>query len=271
MDRAGERLRRVRERLKLTYRDVAQASRELAQRRGSPEFLLPLSRLADIENGGKVPSLFRLYSLCAIYRLDLHEVLRWYGVPVEQLASEALRIGLDETHLLQIKPGDQVTIPLPPSGEIDLNKTTFLSHLVRQWGKAPLSFLNGLDPRQHRYGLIGLEDWSMFPILRPGSLVLIDESRHKISRGGWTNEFDRPIYFMEHRDGFVCGWCTLQDDRLMVQPHPASEQQPALFRFPGEIEVIGQVTGVAMLLESPKRRHSRLAPGSNKSSVPTER
>lgn len=270
MDRAGERLRRTRERLKLTYRDVAQASRELAQRRGSPEFLLPLSRLADIENGGKVPSLFRLYSLCAIYRLDLHEVLRWYGVPVEHLASEALRIGLDETHVVQIKPGDQITIPLPPSGEIDLNKTTFLSHLVRQWGKAPLSFLNGLDLRQHRYGLIGLEDWSMFPILRPGSLVLIDESRRRIARGGWTNEFDRPIYFLEHRDGFVCGWCTLQDDRLMVQPHPAADKQPSLFRFPGEIEVIGQVTGVAMLLEPNKRRHGRLAPVANKPPAPAQ-
>jgi transcriptional regulator with XRE-family HTH domain len=270
MDRAGERLRRARERLKLTYRDVAQASRDLAQRRGSPEFLLPLSRLADIENGGKVPSLFRLYSLCAIYRLDLHEVLRWYGVPVEQLPSEALRIGLDETHVLQIKPGDQLTVPLPQSGEIDLNKTTFLSQLVRQWGKAPLSFLNGLDLRQHRYGLIGLEDWSMFPILRPGSLVWIDESRRKIARSGWNNEFDRPIYFLEHREGFVCGWCSLKDDLLTVQSHPASEKQPSSYRFPGGIEVVGQVTAVAMILEPNKRRHGRVAPVSNKPSAPSE-
>lgn len=234
MDRAGEKLRRARERLKLTYRDVAQASQQLAGRRGT-EFLIPLSRLADIENSGKVPSIFRLYTLCAIYRLDLHEVLRWYGVPVEQLPAEALHIGLDETHTLQIKASGHATIPSGLEGEIDLNKTTFLSHLIRQWGKAPFSFLNGLDVRQHRYGLVGLEDWSMFPIVRPGSLVLIDEGRRKIARGGWTNEFDRPIYFLEHRDGYACNWCTLEGDRLLIQPHPASEKQPAFFRFPDEI------------------------------------
>jgi hypothetical protein len=120
-----------------------------------------------------------------------------------------------------------------------------------------LSFLNGLDVKQHRYGLVGLEDWSMFPILRPGSLVLIDEGRRKIARGGWTTEFDRPIYFLEHREGFACGWCTLESDRLVVQPHPATERAPRSFRFPDEIDVIGQITGVAMLLESHKRRHSR--------------
>jgi len=259
MDRPGEKLRKIRERLKLTYRDVEKASQELARRRGSTEFLIPLSRLADIENAGKVPSLFRLYTLCVVYRLDFYEVLHWYGVPLEHLTADSLHVRLDETHPLPNKTNGSVTIPNPPGLDIDLSKTTFLSHLIRQWGKAPLSFLNGLDMKQHRYGLVGLEDWSMFPILRPGSLVMIDEGRRKIARAGWSNEFDRPIYFFEHRDGFACGWCTLESDRLLIQPHPASEKQPMLFRFPDEIDVIGQVTGVAMLLEASKRRHSRPA------------
>ena len=96
----------------------------------------------------------------------------------------------------------------------------------------------------------------MFPILRPGSLVLIDESRRKIARSGWSNEFDRPIYFLEHRSGFVCSWCAVEGDHLLVQPHPASEKQPSIFRFPDEVDVIGQVTGVAMVLEPDRRRAS---------------
>lgn len=257
MDHTGEKLRKIRERLKLTYRDVEQASQQLAQRRGSSEFLIPLSRLADIETNGKVPSLFRLYTLCVVYRLDFLEALRWYGIPVEQLGTDTLHVMLGETHPLPNKTHGVVTIPHPLSGAIDLSKTTFLSHLIRQWGKVPLSFLNGIDLKQHRYGLIGLEDWSMYPLLRPGSLVLIDDGRRKIASSGWTNEFDRPIYFLEHRQGFACGWCTLQGDQLMIQPHPASEKQPSLFRFPEEIDVIGQITGVAMLLEAAKRRQSR--------------
>ena len=252
MDRAGEKLRRVRERLKLTYRDVAEASKEIARRRGSTEFAIPLSRLADIENNGRLPTMFRLYTLCAIYRLNLHEVLRWYGVPVESLAAESLRVGLAETHPLELTPDGHAAIPYFLDGSINLERTTFLSHLIRRWGKVPLSFISDMDHGQHRYALVGLEDWSMFPILRPGSLLWIDEGRRRIARGGWTNEFDRPIYFLEHRAGFLCGWCSVEGGRLLVQAHPASEKPPAVFQFHEEIDVVGQVVGVAMLLDPEK-------------------
>ncbi|MBZ5576102.1 MAG: helix-turn-helix domain-containing protein [Acidobacteriia bacterium] len=269
MDRAGEKLKRVRERLKLTYRDVEQASQDLARRHANAEFLVPLSRLADIENSGKVPSVFRLYTLCAIYRLDLQDVMRWYGVPAEQLATEAFRIGLDETHPFQINLNRSGVGADPTENDFDLSKTTFLSQLIRQWGRVPFNYLNGLDLR-NRYGLVGLEDWSMYPILRPGSLVLIDENRRKIARGGWTDEHDRPIYFLEHRGGFACGWCSIEGDRLLIQPHPASEKQPSLFRFPEEIDVVGQVIGVAMRLESNQRRLARPS-GTTAKPVPPER
>jgi len=257
MDRAGEKLRRARERLKLTYRSVVKASQEIAKKRASLEFLIPLSRLADIENGGRIPTIYRLYTLCAIYRLDLHEVMRWYGVPVELLATEALQIGLEETHTIPILNQDHSDSVHPLETGIDLSKTTTVSQLAGSWGKLPLSLVHGTDHRQHQYALLGNEDWSMFPILRPGSLILIDQSRRKIARGGWSNEFDRPIYFLEHRDGFICGWCTVNGDRLLVQPHPASERSPSVFRYPDEIDVVGQVVGAATLLELKKRRHAR--------------
>ena len=102
MERPGEKLKRVRERLKLTYRDVEKASQLLAQRRANDEFAIALSRLADIENKGTVPTIFRLYALCAIYRINLDEVLGWYGVPTELLAAESLLIPLAETHATEL-------------------------------------------------------------------------------------------------------------------------------------------------------------------------
>lgn len=257
MDRAGEKLKHARERLKLTFREVEQASQKIAARRENDEFIIALSRLADIENKGTLPTIYRLYSLCAIYRLDFDEVLRWYGVPKDQLASEALQIGLQHTHIVSFSPAGSVTIPPSLDCEIDLNQTAFLSPLMRRWGKLPLAFFNGMDLRLHRYGFIGMEDWSMYPILQPGSLLLLDESKRKIASEGWTNEFDRPIYFLESREGFECGWCTLADDRLLVHPHPASQARVQVYEFPGDVDVIGQVVGVAMLLEPRKRRRSR--------------
>jgi len=254
MERPGEKLKQVRERLKLTYRDVVEASQVIARRRSSEEFAIILSRLAGIENEGTVPTIYRLYSLCAIYRLELREVLGWYGVPLDDLPSDALTIGLDETHVIGFSAGGPA--PQPLDRDIDLNQTTFLSHLARRWGKMPLSFLAGLDIRHCRYGIIGLEDWSMSPVIQPGSMVLIDQNRRRIARGGWTSQYDRPIYFLEHRGGYRCGWCALAEDRLVVLPHPASQRAPAIFD-PAEIDVVGQVIGVGMLLEPSRRRLAR--------------
>jgi transcriptional regulator with XRE-family HTH domain len=257
MDRPGEKLKRARERLKLTYREVEAASQQIAIRRGSDEFAIALSRLADIENKGTLPTIYRLYALCAIYRLELNEVLGWYGVPVDQMAGDALFIRLDQTHAIHFGARDTLTAPQPAGLQIDLDQTTFLSHLIRRWGKQALSFVNGLDLRQYRYGIIGYKDLSMYPLLPPGAIVLIDDARRKIAASGWSNEFDRPIYFLECRGGYLCGWCSLSDHRLLVQTHPASPQKPQWFEYPSEVDVIGQVIGVAKLLGPEALLHAR--------------
>jgi hypothetical protein len=120
----------------------------------------------------------------------------------------------------------------------------------------PLMLLNKVDLRSHRYGFVGTDDWSMFPIIPPGSLVVIDDTRRRIASSGWTTEFERPIYFLEHRDGYICAWCRLTDGRLTVQPHPASLREPESYSYPDEIEVIGQVTQVALSLEAAHRRRA---------------
>lgn len=111
MERPGEKLRQVRERLRLTYRDVVEASQEIARRRNSEEFAVALSRLADIENKGTLPTIYRIYTLCAIYRLDWKEVLRWYGVPLELLSSDGLQIRLKETHEIHFTAESAATVP----------------------------------------------------------------------------------------------------------------------------------------------------------------
>jgi hypothetical protein len=205
-----------------------------------------------------VPSIYRLYSLCAIYRLDLLEVLQWYGVDVSQLPSDAAGIEIEKTHAVgfQVPEYGEVQVPLRLDPGLNLEKTTYLSRMIQRWGRLPLMLLNGLDLKAHRYAYIGSEDWSMYPLIAPSSLVLIDESKRRIVMSGWSNEFERPIYFFEHREGFVCGWCHLEDTRLVLQPHPASMCCPRIFRYPEEIDVIGQVVGLAMRFEPGRRRRS---------------
>lgn len=256
MEDAGQKLKRVRERLRLKFRDVEEASLKIAAAHDNDEFAVALSRLADIENKGTLPTIFRMYSLCAIYRLDFAEVLSWYGVSLPDLPSHAALIDNPRTHMLGFavdERGDvQVPIALDPG--IDLSQTVFLSRLIQRWGKLPLILLKNLDLRSHRYGFIGTDDWSMFPVIPPGSLVVIDETRRRVINSGWSTEFERPIYFLEHREGYACGWCTLREGKLLLQPHPSSQCDPEAFSYPEEVEVIGQVTQVAMSLDPVARR-----------------
>ena len=95
----GLRLRHARERLGLTYREVARASYEVAARRGRPEFILHISRLADIENRNVVPSLHKLYSLAAIYHLNPLHITSWYEAPFEETFRDAASLPSPLTHL----------------------------------------------------------------------------------------------------------------------------------------------------------------------------
>jgi len=259
MEDAGQKLKRYRERLNLRFRDVEEASLRIASRRNNDEFVVALSRLADIENKGTVPSIYRLYSLCAIYRLDLSDVLSWYGISVAALPSDATLVQHERTHLVGFQPEDgEIQVPLALDPGLDLSRTVFLSRMIQRWGTLPLMLLNNLDLKAYRYGLIGTEDWFMSPLIPPGSLVVVDDAKRRIATSGWTNEFDRPIYFLEHRDGYRCAWCSLRENRITVQPHPASHCDPEVYSYPEEIEVVGQVTRVAMSLDrsNARRKHA---------------
>jgi hypothetical protein len=259
MELAGQRLRRARERLSLRFRDVELASQQIAERHDNPEFAVLISRLSDIENQGTLPSIYRLYSLCCIYRLDLNEVLAWYGIGTEQMASDAGMIPIEKTHGIGFPEdgGAEVTIPISLNPGIDLSKTTFVSEIVQRWGKLPLALVGGVDVKRFRYGFMGTEDWTMHPAIPPGSLLVVDDSRRKIQNGGWSSQQDRPIYFLEHREGFYCRWCTLRDGLLTLIADPASEAPVLSFKYPDEIEIIGQVVGLAMSMGLEKQRRIR--------------
>lgn len=88
----------------------------------------------------------------------------------------------------------------------------------------------------------------MFPLLLPGSLLQVDEAKTEVVAGVWRSEFERPVYFVETREGFRCCWCSLKGDQMVLQPHPLSPVPVKVLRYPQEAEVVGQVVGVAMRL-----------------------
>ncbi len=260
MEDAGQRLRRARDRLNLRVRDVEQASFKIADKYHNDEFSVLINRLSEIENHGLLPNIFKLYSLATIYRLNFQELLEWYGVSLANMPADAAFAEVPTSHLIGFSKNihGEVLLPLSLDPGIDLRRTTYLSRMIQRWGKLPLMLLDALDLKDHRYGFIGIDDWFMYPLVQPGSLVVIDETKRKVVNSGWANEFDRPIYFLEHRQGYACAWCYLTDERLILQAHPTSVCPPQIYGYPTDIDVIGQVTGVAMNLDQGRRRRTRL-------------
>src|SRR5574337_281721 len=240
----GSRLRQTRERLGLTYRDVERASYQLASQRGRPEFIIRISRLADIENRGVTPSLYKLYALAAIYHLNPLAVCQWYDVPLENHFSDGAHLHALKTHLAA--PPTSLRLPIRLDPGFDPRRTEYLSRMVETWGHFEATLFNG-QPR-YRYGYIGLDDNTMDPLLRPGSLVLVDPAIQQVRNSGWNNEYERPLYFVDVRDGYRCGWFLREGPQLILQPHPLSSCAPEVWRWPDEAEVVGQVVGVVMRL-----------------------
>jgi transcriptional regulator with XRE-family HTH domain len=263
---AGQQLRIAREQLGLTMRDVEMASAAIAARHANDDYVISLSRLSDIETKGIVPSVFRLYSLAVIYRCDLRTILSWYGIDMNEVIAYFNVVSPPKSHRAEaLESSSELRVPVRMDPGFDPLKTANLGRMVEQWGLVPLAYLAQFAQTSFTYGYIGTEDFSMYPLLPPGSFVQIDESKNKVVQGQWHTEYERPIYFVETRSGHVCCWCTIKGDHIVLQPHPLSPVAIKMLRHPQDAEVIGQVVGVAMRLgewravEQPQEPKERVA------------
>jgi len=246
---AGEKLKELRVRLGLTTRDVEAKSQHIADGKQSREYYLSHAWVTDIENGKFTPSIYKFFTFSAIYNCRITELLSYFGLQLGDLSRYRMSIGVPKTHLLDSGSNlevEKVSLPVQFKPDFRLEKTNLLARVVEKWDEIPVGFLQHLDLRKSVYGYIGLEDYTLFPLIRPGSLVEIDASQRKISGEKWKTEFDRPIYFVELRTGYVCSWCQVDRGQLIVIPHPHSRQDVRRFDYPAQAEIVGRVTGVSM-------------------------
>ena len=251
---AGEQLKEIRSRLSITTRDVTELSQKIAEEEGNPEFYISNAWLTQIENSDSVPSIFKLYSLSAIYHLKFADLLQLFGVDVQKIFKHQMMRTHRQTHLTPIEVFDQersVTFPIRFDSGFDAGRTNLISRMVEVWGEVPIALIQHLDIRHSLYGYIGLEDFTLYPLLRPGSFVQIDQSAKRIHPLKWRTEYDRPIYFVELRDSYACSWCELQGSQLILIPHPLSPCSTRQFTYGNEAEIVGRVSGVAMRIVDP--------------------
>jgi len=248
---AAEQLKALRHRLGMTTRQVERLSQQVADAKNNPEFYISHAWLTNIETGEVTPSIYKLYTLSAIYRYKFADLLGFFGLRLDEMTKDILSIRLPTTHLIGKAvelEGDGLSVPTQFSDEFQVEKTCLLSPMIKNWCKIPVSMISHLNFEDALYGYVGLEDFTLYPLVRPGSFVEIDSRQNKIKPVPWRTEFERPIYFIELRDTYICSWCELDGDQLTVVPHPQSKQEVRRFQYSTQAEIVGRVTAVAMRL-----------------------
>lgn len=248
----GDGLRELRLARGMTTRDVQDLSRRIADNRQCDDFYISHSSLSEIENSESQPSLQKLYTLSEVYQTSFIKLLQFYKIDLEQIGGTPTALPFPRTQLLQSSTNlsHQPAFPVTGALAASVDETGLLSQMLTKWGEMT-SALRGQTTRGQMYGYIGAKDFTLYPMVRPGSLVQIDATDTKIRQSGWRNEFERPIYFLQLREGFACGWCQLDGRELIVIPHPLSRVSIRRFRHPDDAEVLGRVCGLAMPLPPP--------------------
>ena len=248
---AGESLRKLRESLGFTIRDVEAASNRIAERHNNSDYSISLSRLSDIETKEVVPSIYRIYSLSTIYRRDIREFLHWYGIDLAAISGDMTLTPPPKSHVSSAMGSVQkAEMPVRLDPAFNHRTTMNLGRMIMEWGPIPMAHLAQFANSHYTYGYVGTDDLTMFPLILPGSFVQIDDTQTRVRSGKWPSEYQRPIYFVETRDGFTVSWCELSGLNLLLKPHPLSPVETKILKQGKEAEILGQVVGIAMRLDS---------------------
>ena len=247
---SGISLKRYRERLGLTLRQVEAYSRRLANQKQNQDFFVSRGWLNSIENGIRTPSILKLYALGVIYGVHWSSIFSLFGCDLKDFGRDQAMFAPPKTRLAfhSLEPDDTIVLPLSAAENLRLDRTHLLSRLAEVWGDIPIRLIQHLDLRNGVYGFVGTSDHTMYPIIRPGSIVQIDQSQRSIAATTWKNEHERPIYFVELRGEYVCSWCETNDGYLSAVPHPNSKCEVRRFSYPRDAEIVGRVVTIMMRL-----------------------
>ena len=234
----GNKLRETRLQWQLTLREVEERSCRLAQQWDNPAYRISASWLDRVERQNRGLSATKLIVLAVIYGLTAEQMIALCPAPPERSHHMETFSAPNATLLLNQGPLEERARLLLPDN--------FLADAPPQ-STTLLTTDPDTLPAHYRRGVIGCRDRMLEPMIPAGSVVLIDTQKRAIAnRKQWTNEFNRPIYFLLTRTEYAVGFCELDKDAdwLTLVPHPLSYESSKRWRYKKEIEVVGTVAAV---------------------------
>ncbi len=227
-----------------TLREVEERTAALAEESNTPAYRVSGSWLDRAEREDRSISATKLIGLAAVYDLTPAEMLTF----CPDLSPAPDRV------FVMPSPGSnhhQLAEPAP----FELKR--WLSGLILNTVPPDRTMLlvpdAGIVPVHLRSAVIGLSDASLESMIPTGSIVFADTQKKSIAdRRKWHNEFGRPVYLLLTRDGYHCGFCSLDAKAEwlnVVPPILSRDSQDRRRKFKRDVEVVGTV--VATFIRRP--------------------
>jgi transcriptional regulator with XRE-family HTH domain len=243
MERLGALLRSIRTEWGLSLREVKDRTEMLAKLWGSPRYASSFSHLAKLELGQHDMRVSTLISLSHVYSkrpqtlVDACLPPEYHSPVFNPLEEPNATVLITEGHLHERA---ERLLPLSGASPNIPENTALLRGDIH------------LQRSRYRNAVVGRKDRALFPMIRPGTIITVDTHQRAIaSPKEWTNEFDRPIYLLYTRNGYVCGWCQLTEggNRLNLVSHLMAKLDVLPLTYGKDVEVVGRVIAVAMSLQ----------------------
>lgn len=237
MDSIGEKLRTARHAWNLSLKEVEVRTLRLSVACGNPAYRISASWLHRVEQENRGLSATKLIVLASLYNFTAQEMLAL--CPMGEIAFDVPKVS--------------------DSPNVTVLSGTNLDEHAKRW--LPISLLSEIAPIQSafipsehgmpnhfRRGIVGLKDRTLDPMVPPGSILMIDtQKRSVLRRSEWNHEFDRPIYFLLTREGYIAGFCEIDRDPAWINVVPHALSLEASRRYlRQDIELIGTVVAVAI-------------------------
>lgn len=258
MATGGKWIQQVRAELGLKAAELVRRAEEFAQHAGNKQFRIDRNRLLRLENKGMIPNIYTSVTIAACLERDPGEVLAAYRahaeeareffthdrpLPGQEQGRNGAEIGRALARFFTPERDADDTILIPPSHEAMVLVRDIVAAMFHKKGGG--SEARGKQEAE-RYLLawIGWKDERMWPLLRPGSLVLYDTSETTIVTRKCPLLQDRALYVLWlSTNVHTCAWCNVQGSHVVVWAHPQSEA-PILFLKASELTVLGRVVHV---------------------------
>jgi transcriptional regulator with XRE-family HTH domain len=247
-------LRTARQRAGLSFAEASQMSRVAASLLGDDRYFVSQASLSDYEARRTLPRhIHKLFTICALYSISFHELLRSFGLALQQDRSTAIP---DEwMPQAQSETEPQMDQSMRQSAAL----RGFLADLRERLGTSPfflrdsLAYLAGLPELSlHDVFWVGGKRSSLDPALAGSLFVIVNRRRRTppafLRKLGW----ERPLYLLLRRNGvYDLASCTLENHTLVIHPRTRSFLRSERLQNGLDVEVVGQITAVLRTLPSP--------------------